>query len=472
MSAGPLSFLDEAGVEEHPWGAPASALPTSSGSGAAVTSVEGFGAPSTTSSMFGSGTGASLAPTGASTDGFRGAEDDDLAGGFGVAQPSPAAGGGYGSGGSSSGGLFGGADGGSSNNGGFGSSLVGPGAGSGFGNGFSSESAAAAAAPTGSSFYGNAGVDDDEGNDIFRSAPSSRFTTAGGASGAAGSGFRPPMPSETFQRHHQPQSQPQQGTAVAQAWDDSTIRPGSNAFASPPAAAPAASIGGGRAQYEVGSVPPPPPSKQQPPIPQQQQQHPHPQQHQQQQPPRGPAPPHAGGPLGGGAHQQQPPAAASHRAFASHTTSFGVGAAAQQGILPGGYAYNANLASSYSPFARVDSLHTRKETPEDMYGVPENFLEVEVKNAMTHGFGRKQYTDYEIVTRVSISCSSACSLPNLFALPCTYRPTFPPSRSASPRSGAATATLSTSGTSWSASRTGSTFLRCRAKCLRIASATR
>ncbi|KDN52399.1 sorting nexin-3 [Tilletiaria anomala UBC 951] len=37
-----------------------------------------------------------------------------------------------------------------------------------------------------------------------------------------------------------------------------------------------------------------------------------------------------------------------------------------------------------------------------MYGVPENFLEVEVKNAMTHGFGRKQYTDYEIVTRTNI----------------------------------------------------------------------
>ena len=81
-------------------------------------------------------------------------------------------------------------------------------------------------------------------------------------------------------------------------------------------------------------------------------------------------------------------------------------------------------AASYSPFARVDSLNTRKESVEEMYGVPENFLEVEVRNAMTHGewaagagsiacqrtayccssvclgFGRKMYTDYEIVTRV------------------------------------------------------------------------
>lgn len=57
--------------------------------------------------------------------------------------------------------------------------------------------------------------------------------------------------------------------------------------------------------------------------------------------------------------------------------------------------------TGYSPFARVDSLASRREQPEDMYGVPENFLEVEVRNPMTHGYGRKMYTDYEIVTRVS-----------------------------------------------------------------------
>nr|CDI56333.1 related to GRD19 protein, involved in retrieval of late Golgi membrane proteins from the prevacuolar compartment [Melanopsichium pennsylvanicum 4] len=58
---------------------------------------------------------------------------------------------------------------------------------------------------------------------------------------------------------------------------------------------------------------------------------------------------------------------------------------------------------TYSPFARVDSLSTpRRETVEDMYGVPENFLEVEVRNPLTHGVGRKMYTDYEIVTRTNI----------------------------------------------------------------------
>lgn len=45
----------------------------------------------------------------------------------------------------------------------------------------------------------------------------------------------------------------------------------------------------------------------------------------------------------------------------------------------------ATQAASYSPFARVDSLNARKESVEEMYGVPENFLEVEVRNAMTHG---------------------------------------------------------------------------------------
>lgn len=39
---------------------------------------------------------------------------------------------------------------------------------------------------------------------------------------------------------------------------------------------------------------------------------------------------------------------------------------------------------------------------EDMYGVPENFLEVEVRNPLTHGVGRKMYTDYEIITRTNI----------------------------------------------------------------------
>lgn len=60
-------------------------------------------------------------------------------------------------------------------------------------------------------------------------------------------------------------------------------------------------------------------------------------------------------------------------------------------IVPG-YPMPQGLAggnTGYSPFARVDSLGTRREAPEDMYGVPENFLEVEVRNPMTHGEQRR-----------------------------------------------------------------------------------
>lgn len=37
-----------------------------------------------------------------------------------------------------------------------------------------------------------------------------------------------------------------------------------------------------------------------------------------------------------------------------------------------------------------------------MYAVPESFLEIEIRNPMTHGVGRKMYTDYEIVCMVSM----------------------------------------------------------------------
>lgn len=40
-----------------------------------------------------------------------------------------------------------------------------------------------------------------------------------------------------------------------------------------------------------------------------------------------------------------------------------------------------------------------------MYSIPESFLEIEVRNPQTHGFGRKMYTDYEILCRVRLSRS-------------------------------------------------------------------
>ncbi|ODN95733.1 sorting nexin-3 [Cryptococcus wingfieldii CBS 7118] len=68
---------------------------------------------------------------------------------------------------------------------------------------------------------------------------------------------------------------------------------------------------------------------------------------------------------------------------------------------------------THSPFVRTDSSQNvsfsemarmagRPQTFDEMYSVPESFLEIEIRNAMTHGMGRKMYTDYEIVCMTNI----------------------------------------------------------------------
>ncbi|GAA5877582.1 hypothetical protein JCM3774_006124 [Rhodotorula dairenensis] len=44
----------------------------------------------------------------------------------------------------------------------------------------------------------------------------------------------------------------------------------------------------------------------------------------------------------------------------------------------------------------------RGQTLEEMYSAPENTLEIEVRDPQTREFGRKMYTDYEIVCRTNI----------------------------------------------------------------------
>lgn len=44
----------------------------------------------------------------------------------------------------------------------------------------------------------------------------------------------------------------------------------------------------------------------------------------------------------------------------------------------------------------------KQQTFDEIYGVPENFLEIEVRNPQTHGVARKMFTDYEIVCRTNI----------------------------------------------------------------------
>ncbi|KAF7546645.1 hypothetical protein G7Z17_g8284 [Cylindrodendrum hubeiense] len=45
---------------------------------------------------------------------------------------------------------------------------------------------------------------------------------------------------------------------------------------------------------------------------------------------------------------------------------------------------------------------TRQQSFDEIYGPPENFLEIEVRSPRTHGMGRNMYTDYEIMCRTNI----------------------------------------------------------------------
>ncbi|CAB4401329.1 unnamed protein product [Rhizophagus irregularis] len=42
-------------------------------------------------------------------------------------------------------------------------------------------------------------------------------------------------------------------------------------------------------------------------------------------------------------------------------------------------------------FEATSRLQMKEQTIDEMYGVPENFLEIEVRNPQTHGFGRKMF---------------------------------------------------------------------------------
>ena len=59
----------------------------------------------------------------------------------------------------------------------------------------------------------------------------------------------------------------------------------------------------------------------------------------------------------------------------------------------------------------------KKQTLDEAYAEPANFLEIDVCNPQTHGFGGKRYTDFEIHVRVCrprlsvVTCSlSICAL--------------------------------------------------------------
>ena len=45
-------------------------------------------------------------------------------------------------------------------------------------------------------------------------------------------------------------------------------------------------------------------------------------------------------------------------------------------------------------------LSSKKQTLDDAYAAPANFLEIDVINPITHGVGNKRYTDYEVRMKV------------------------------------------------------------------------
>ena len=53
-------------------------------------------------------------------------------------------------------------------------------------------------------------------------------------------------------------------------------------------------------------------------------------------------------------------------------------------------------------------LASKRQTLDDAYAAPANFLEIDVSNPQTHGIGNKRYTDYELRMRVSCSRVTVC----------------------------------------------------------------
>jgi len=61
------------------------------------------------------------------------------------------------------------------------------------------------------------------------------------------------------------------------------------------------------------------------------------------------------------------------------------------------------MAASASATARIQP---KKQTLDDAYAPPANFLEIDLVNPETHGIGNKRYTDYELKMRVSVLLGS------------------------------------------------------------------
>ncbi|CAH2350559.1 sorting nexin-3 [[Candida] railenensis] len=62
------------------------------------------------------------------------------------------------------------------------------------------------------------------------------------------------------------------------------------------------------------------------------------------------------------------------------------------------------MSRPFQPISDIINTGSRhkQQSFNEIYGEPENFLEIEVRNPRTYGVGRDVFTDYEIVCRTNI----------------------------------------------------------------------
>ncbi|KAH3671790.1 hypothetical protein WICMUC_004548 [Wickerhamomyces mucosus] len=62
----------------------------------------------------------------------------------------------------------------------------------------------------------------------------------------------------------------------------------------------------------------------------------------------------------------------------------------------------SNPTSKHSKSNRKQRTGIKEQSFDEIYGEPENFLEIEVINPLTHGYGHEMFTDYEIICHTNI----------------------------------------------------------------------
>jgi len=60
------------------------------------------------------------------------------------------------------------------------------------------------------------------------------------------------------------------------------------------------------------------------------------------------------------------------------------------------------MAADAPPQEATRRLQPKKQTLDDAYAAPANFLEIDVVNPITHGIARNRYTDYEVRMRSNL----------------------------------------------------------------------